>query len=211
MTVIAELLTFVKSITAGFAMCLPIGPLSIVVTRKVINAGKKKALVTGLGSMTADVFYATIAGAGMAFIAEFLFKHQLYLQVGAATILFVMSFRMLRRKHVPRIVSSKTVSLIDDFSLGFFLALLNPATLFLMTTLLSALHVAIPATYGVHNVLIVIGLLIGELLWWLLLIHAADWAQARFGLRSSLTINHIAGVILFALAGAILIRAVFFK
>lgn len=211
MIIIGEFITLIKSIAVGFVMCLPIGPISIMVIRKAINFGSKRAFFTGLGSVVADIFYGTIAGAGIALVADFLFAHQFYLQLGAATILLIVSFRMIRRQHVIQVKVRNNVSLVDDFSLGFFLALFNPATLFLMSTLLTAFGVSIPSNYSVSNIIVIIGLLLGELLWWFFLTHIALWARDRFGLRAnSSLINIIAGAVLFVLAVLIIIKSVFF-
>lgn len=197
---------FIKSFITGFAMCLAIGPISIIVIRKVIRTNKYRALIPGLGSVTADIFYSTVTGFGLVFIAQFLEKYQQYIQLGAAGVLFILAYKILKTKPKKLNQHGATLTFLENFSLGFFLALFNPITLFLMTTILSALGVHIQTYHLGTSLTIIFGLLFGELTWWLFLTNITSWTKDKFGKKAAHKINTISGVLLFLLALIIVIK-----
>ena len=206
-----SLMPFLKSILAGFAMCLPIGPLSVVVIRKTIKYNKLRAFIPGIGSLVADFFYAAMAAFGITYFTELLTNYSKHIQIIAAFILLILAIRILRK---PATTSSEKAQgklpLIKSFSLGFFVALFNPGTFFLMTAILTALHVSANGQL-ITSFEIISGLMIGEFLWWIFLIHITNWAKKRFGKQAQLKINKIAGSFLIAVSIIIVIKYIFFK
>ncbi|HBR70159.1 TPA: hypothetical protein DIC20_05155 [Candidatus Dependentiae bacterium] len=200
-------ITFFKSVIAGFAMCLPIGPLTIIVIRKTIQYGKHRATIPAVGSLIADIFYSSIAAFGISFIAEFLNKYSHYFQVTAAMILFVISLRILQ-KPISEFTQKKRgkLSAIKSFSLGFFLVLFNPAVLFFMTTLLTAFNIS-PDGFYTTGLMIISGLFIGELLWWIFIINLTHWATGKLGKQAPVLINKLSGFILLILSTIIIIKS----
>lgn len=198
---------FFKSTLAGFAMCLPIGPLSILVIRKTIQYGKHRATIPAIGSLIADIFYSSIAAFGISFIAEFLNTYSHYFQISAAMILFVIALRILQKPaHELKQKKEGKLPVVKSFSLGFFLALLNPATLFLMTTILTALKVS-PNGFYSTSLMIISGLFVGELLWWIFIINITHWATSKLGEKAPIIINKLSGILLLILSTIIIIKS----
>ncbi len=205
-------LIFLKSIVVGFAMCVPIGPIGILVIRKTITQNKYKALVPGFGSLTADIFYSTVAGFGIVIIGDFLAFHQKYFQLGAATVLLLIAINMLRTKPQRLLEKSKhvTASFIKNYLMGFFLALFNAGTLFVITTLMTALKITTPEHTLSFGLAVTTGIFLGELLWWLFLSNAAAIAKKRIGRNAPITINTFSGLFLLILSTLLIIRIVAF-
>jgi len=205
-------LVFLKSVLAGFAMCLPLGPISFLIIRKTINYTKNIALIPGIGSAIADIFYGTIVGFSVATLTAFLTTHQKYFQLAAAVILLVVSFNILRTKPSTLLEKQKksSKSIGRSFFLGFFLALFNPSTLFLMTTTLTLLGATTHPHTISAGISIVIGLFCGELLWWFALTRLTDWLRHNIGARAPVTINTVTGIFLLVLSLGVIIKSVFF-
>jgi len=192
-------------------MCLPLGPISIFVIRKTIRYNKYRALIPGLGSVTADIFYSSIVGFGITFIAEFFNIYRHYFQLLAATILLFLAVRILRKSPEVLLKSQNgKLPFIKSFSLGFFLALFNPGTLFIMTTLLAALGISLVKYNFVTSLAVMAGLLIGELAWWLFLTNITELAKGRFGKQAPITINTFAGIFLLCMSIILIIKIIFF-
>lgn len=191
-------------------MCLPIGPISILVIRKTIRYSKKRALIPAFGSLTADIFYAAIVGFGITFIADFFKNYQHYIQPFGALILLVIAIRILRKPtQTLREKDVGKLPFIKSFSTGFFLALFNPGTLFMMTTILGALGIRLNNANLPTSISIMVGLLIGELLWWLFLTNITGWAKGKFGKNAPVKINKFAGIFLLAMSIIIFIKSIF--
>ena len=87
-----------KSFLAGIGICLPLGPITLVIIRRTVQYNKNSALLPGLGSAIADLFYGAIAGFSIVGLSHFFSLYQKYVQLGAAVILLVVSFKILRTK-----------------------------------------------------------------------------------------------------------------
>ena len=201
---------FFKSILTGFTMCLPIGPISILVIRKTIRYSKRRALIPAFGSLTADIFYAAIVGFGITFIADFFKNYQHYIQPFGALVLLAIAIHILRKP--TKTLREKPVgklSFIKSFSTGFFLAIFNPGTLFMMTTILGALGIRLNNAHLPTSISIMAGLLIGELLWWLFLTNITELAKGKFGKHAPVKINKFAGIFLLAMSIIIFIKSIF--
>jgi threonine/homoserine/homoserine lactone efflux protein len=204
-------IVFFKSLLTGFVMCLPLGPISIIVIRKTLQYNKRSAFVPGLGSAIADLFYGTIAGFSIAALTTFFSLYQKYFQLVAATILLVVAFNMLKKTAAQLSAKPKNIKApVRSFFLGFFLALFNPSTLFLMVTILTMLGTANQLHNPYTGISIVLGLFCGELLWWFSLIKITSLAKKKIGKDAPLTINKFTGIFLLVLSIAIIIKSVLF-
>lgn len=205
-------LVFLKSVTSGFVMCLPLGPIGFLIIRKTVNYNKNIAIIPGIGSAVADIFYGTIVGFSIATLTMFLTTYQKYFQLAAAVILLVVSFNILRTKTSTLMEKHKKASksIGRSFFLGFFLALFNPSTLFLMSTTLTMLGVTHHPHTLFTEISIVFGLFLGELLWWLFLTRLTDWLKNTIGKGAPVTINTVTGIFLLLLSVSVIIKSVFF-
>ena len=206
-------IVFFKSFLTGFAMCLPLGPISIIVIRKTIQYNQRSAFIPGLGSAIADLFYGTIAGFGIVALTNFFSLYQKYFQLIAATILLVVAFRILRTtaNQLNEKKKHHVKAPLKSFFLGFSLALFNPSTLFLMATILTMLGTANQLHNTYTGISIVLGLFCGELLWWFFLIQVTTWTKNKIGSKAPITINKFTGIFLLVLSVAIIIKSVFFN
>ncbi len=206
-------IVFFKSYLAGIGICLPLGPINLVIIRKTVQHDKNSALLPGFGSAVADLFYGTIVGFGLATLSDFFSHYQKYVQLGAAVILLVVSFKILRTDTKKLLVHENIYTKkthLKNFLLGFSLALFNPSTLFFMTTILTMLGAANNIHHMYTGILIIAGLFLGELTWWFLLTRLTDWVQKKIGNRAPVTINKFTGILLLSVSIAIIIKSVFF-
>lgn len=205
------LIIFLKSCASGFIMCVPLGPIGIVTIRKTIRCTKNAALVPGIGSVIADMLYGTITGFGIVMLADFFSHYQRYIQLAAASILLILSFKILRTdpKKLTHHEHYTPRSYLKSFLLGFSLALFNPSTLFFMTTLLTLFGVANYTHNMYTGVIILLGLACGELAWWFSLTRITAYAQNKIGARAPVTINKFSGIFLLILCVGVIIKSVF--
>ena len=203
-----DVLLFIKSIAVGFVMCVPIGPVSILIMRKTVSTGPWTAIPSACGSMCADIFYSVVAGFGIATVAQFFTHYQKYLQLVAVLILLLFSIKILRTKSQKLLSYPRrsTTDTIADFTLGFFVVLLNPIVLFVMTNLLTIFHVNAVQHTIEFGLLITSGIFIGEGLWWAAFISATHYASSLIGKRAPVTINTFTGLVLLVLSTLLIIK-----
>ena len=51
---------FLKGLLIGFAMAMPLGPISVMSIRKTLAEGHSRGLIIGLGASTADLIYGPL-------------------------------------------------------------------------------------------------------------------------------------------------------
>lgn len=192
-----DMLLFLKSIAVGIVMCIPIGPVSIIIMRKTASAGARAAIPSALGSTTADMIYSAIAGFGIATIAQFFTQYQKYMQLFGVVLLLFLAVRILRTKPTKLMKPVlSTTDVIADYTLGFFVVLFNPVVLFIMTNLLTTFHVQAATHTFEFGFLVTSGIAIGEGIWWTFFISVTNAAAKRIGKRAPITINTFAGILL---------------
>ena len=205
------LAVLLKSIFTGFAMCLPIGPISIFVIRKTIRYNKRIAFIPCLGSVTADLFYGTITGFGISAMANFFNTYNLHFKLAAAAFLLFLAIHTLKKSPESlKVKKNDKKSILKSFLLGFFLAIINPATLFIMTAILAAIGLQVQANNPMFSFNIIAGLFIGELLWWAFLINITHIAKGHLGKNAPITINTVSGLFLLFLSVFIIIKSTLF-
>jgi len=203
-----DVLLFIKSITVGFVMCVPIGPVSIIIMRKTASTGPWTAIPCACGSMCADIFYSVVAGFGIATVAQFFTQYQKYLQLVAVLILLLFAIKILRTKphnllNYPQRSATDTIA---DFMLGFFVVLFNPIVLFVMTNLLTIFHVNATQHTLEFGLLVTSGIFIGEGLWWAAFITITHYVSHHIGKRAPVTINTFTGLALLLLSTLLIIK-----
>lgn len=81
---------FIRGLLIGFIIALPVGPVGILCLRRTFHYGRLSGLVSGLGAVTIDMIYATIAIFGLTFVADavILYKNPLHI-VGILILTFL--------------------------------------------------------------------------------------------------------------------------
>ena len=90
---------YFEGIVLGILVSAPLGPIGVLTIQRTINKGRNSGIMTGLGALTADTFYAALAGFGVSIITKFISNHQLSFRiVGGMILLFfldTMNFNIL--------------------------------------------------------------------------------------------------------------------
>jgi threonine/homoserine/homoserine lactone efflux protein len=102
----------VRVFIAGFALAAPVGPVSVLCTRRALSVGRLRAFIAGLGAAVADMIFGAVAGLGIGGI--------IVLTVGIGTL----------RTAVAKADGNAAPSFISrDLAATFSMAITNPATM----------------------------------------------------------------------------------
>ena len=195
-----EIMFFLKGLIVGFVIAVPIGPIGILCARRTLTHGRRAGFVSGLGAATADVLYGFIAALGMTFISEFLAGKQFWLRLAGGVFLCLLGIRTFiekpQRKSLLSCLRKKKKRHAGMYVTTFFFTLTNPMTIFSLAAIFAGLGLA-GATSSIRSALIlVLGVFLGSVLWWLFFIGVFTVLKRRFSHHEIQLINRIAGLII---------------
>jgi threonine/homoserine/homoserine lactone efflux protein len=209
------LLIFLKGLLIGFSIAAPVGPIGILCIRRTLAEGRASGFVSGLGAATADAFYGSVAGFGLAFISSFLISQGTWLRLlGGAFLIFLGVKTLLARPAVSSAgepAPLPTAGLFGAYASTFFLTLTNPLTILSFAAVFAGLGIGSRSSGEFLSAgLLVLGVFAGSGAWWFTLSSAASWMRTRLSGRGLLWINRISGLIIlgFGLAalGSLLLK-----
>ncbi len=192
----------------GLVVSIPLGPVGALCIQRTISKGYKSGLLGGLGAACADTLYAIVAGFGVSVVIDWLLKVRKWIQIGGSIVFMVMAYKVFytnpaiqvrrnrHRKHRP----------LEDFITTFLLTFSNPTPIFVF--------MAAFAGFVVHEeinhqliILSILGVFIGCLTWWVILVSIVNLFRNRIRLRHLLWVNKVTGIIVFIFAVILLIQA----
>lgn len=193
----------------GFFAALPIGPVNILIIQRFLARGLGSGLILGLAAALGDSIFASIAALGLSALSELLHSHERGLRIGGG--LFMVAFGLLLWRQAPHLDNPKRdVSRNRHIALAiFFVTITNPATLLWFVAAVALFrfeaigHTNMMALW--HSMMLVLGVFVGAMLWWLGLGLAVRRLRARLADRHLLIMNHVAAAILCVFGSATLI------
>ncbi|MEA5418650.1 LysE family transporter [Spirulina sp. CCNP1310] len=192
-------LLFYRGLLFGFSIAAPIGPIGILCIRRTLNEGKISGLISGLGAATADGVYGCIAGFGLTLIADFLVNQKIIFGLIGSLFICYLGIKTFTEKPTAQKTVNPEANLINAYLSTFLLTLTNPITILAFTAIFAGLGLAqTGGNYGTAA-LLVLGVFLGSMLWWGLLVTVVGLWGERFQGKYSQWVNRIAGTIMVAL------------
>jgi threonine/homoserine/homoserine lactone efflux protein len=196
-------LFLLKGIAVGIVIAVPVGPVGVLCVRRTIFQGTLAGFVSGLGAATADALFGFVAAFGLTFVSDWLIGYQHWLRiVGGCYLLYIGGCALLAKPQVRANLEPTHESLFRDGVSTFALTLTNPITILAFLGIFAAVGLTgHEATLG-RAAILVLGVWLGSLLWWLALSFGIGLFFLRsLGPRHLVWINRSSGTILF-LSGA---------
>jgi predicted FMN-binding regulatory protein PaiB/threonine/homoserine/homoserine lactone efflux protein len=196
-----------KGIVVGIVIAVPVGPVGVMCVRRTIFEGRLAGFVSGLGAATADALFGFVAAFGLTFVSDWLVGYQHWLRVaGGCYLLYVGGSALLRSPEAKANSEPDAESLLRDYLSTFALTLTNPITILAFLGIFSAVGLNGEAATLGRAAILVLGVWLGSLLWWLALTFGLSSLFRSFGPHHLVWINRGSGIIL-ALSGAALLAA----
>jgi threonine/homoserine/homoserine lactone efflux protein len=148
--------------------------------------------MAGLGAAAADTFYGSIAGFSISFVIAFLIREVFWIRLVGGFLLIVIGATYFF--HRPVSLREKTdASVHSDMVSAFLLNLTNPTTILSFLAVLAALGMRGHRVWWM-TMLVVGGIFVGSMLWWITLALTADHFRDRFNDRAMVWMNRVAGI-----------------
>src|SRR5271168_2724640 len=94
-----DLWWLMRGLAIGLAVAIPVGPIALLCMRRTLERGFLVGFATGLGAAIADLFYATIAGFGIAAVESALLAYRTPLGFVGGLFLLAMAGRTGFRRN----------------------------------------------------------------------------------------------------------------
>jgi threonine/homoserine/homoserine lactone efflux protein len=186
-----------KGIAVGIAIALPVGPVGVLCVRRTIFEGRLVGLVSGLGAVCADTVFGIIAGFSLTVVKNVLLDYQNWLRGGGGLFLIYLGVSALL-KHVVRTEAQEASAetLFGAYFSTFALTISNPVTILAFLGIFAAVgFTGAEATLGRAGMLVA-GVLLGSLVWWVGLCLGAGLFRKSFDEGHLMWMNRISGSVL---------------
>jgi len=188
----------IAGIAAGLLISVPLGPVGVLIIRKTLNKGRASGYFGGAGAVTADTFFAIIAGFGVSFITDFIDSFQQEIRIGGGLILMILAYKLFTSSVVEQIRNkSKNGTLWADFMHTYFLTLSNPLTIIVIGAIFAAGGPGKDAGQ-VEILTLISAVFTGAAAWWILLVTTVNLFRKRIRLKTLWYLNKITGILIFA-------------
>jgi threonine/homoserine/homoserine lactone efflux protein len=200
------LVTLVKGVAVGIVIALPVGPVGVLCVRRTLFEGPSFGFVSGLGAATADTIFGVIAGFGLTFIRDWLLGYQDWLGAAGGLFLLFVGAKALAIRHVPEPEPLDGEALLGAYGSSFALTITNPVTILAFAAIFA--KIGSPEGAGLATTAVLVdGVFLGSLLWWLGLSFGLAWLRRAVGGFSLKWLNRISGGILAVSGAALLVVA----
>lgn len=189
-----ELHFWLRGFVLGFSIAAPVGPIGLLCIRRTLVGGFWEGFLTGLGAATADAFYGSIAGFGLAFLSSFLLSISPWLRILGGAFLCWLGIRYIISRPTGRAKGLPARGLAGAYGSALFLTLTNPVTILAFTAMFAGLGLPQAGTSYRTAGFLVAGVFCGSISWWLIL--AALVSRLRITPAWMAWINRISGLIL---------------
>jgi len=198
-----HLIFLLKGIVVGIVIAVPVGPVGVMCVRRTIFASRLAGLISGVGAATGDAMFGFIAAFGLTFISDLLIGYQQWLRVaGGVYLIWVGGSALLAPPEItPR---SPRSAEIRDFVSTFALTLSNPITILVFLGVFSAIGLSGEEATLDRAAILVLGVWLGSLLWWLTVSFGLGRLFRAFEPRYLGWINRGSGTILLVSGAALL-------
>lgn len=199
----ASLVPWLAGFMAGYLACIPVGPVNVSIINEGARRGFRYAFFIGLGAVTMELIYSSIAFAGFAqlFTSPMI---RAVMELVSFIVVSAIGIRYLRTREMPS--TPHAVEIVEQrlhphtaFMTGFVRVLGNPATLLFWIAFAAAsvAHEWVDQTWPA-KISVVSGIGIGAMTWFTKLGYAVSLGHGRFSPRVLLRTAHVSGALLLA-------------
>jgi threonine/homoserine/homoserine lactone efflux protein len=181
-----------RGAVAGLAISAPVGPVNVLCISRTISKGPRAGLISGLGAATGDTIYGAIAGFSISAIIGPLIRNEFWIRlVGGVLLIGIGIHYYFKRPVAPRREPEESAH--SEYVTALLLNLTNPTVVLSFLAVLTGLGLLHHREWWL-TLLVIAGIFLGAMLWWIMLVVFANRFRDRFNSRAMLWMNRMAGV-----------------
>jgi Putative threonine efflux protein len=189
--------TIIKGLFIGILVSAPMGPIGVLCIQRTLREGRLHGFISGIGATFSDLVYAIISGLGVSFIMDFIQQNHYPLQIAGSLLLLVAGYFIYKSNPAKKLLiqDEKKSPYWKNFISSFFINLSNIGILFFFIAMFARFNFIDPV-HSSQNIIGIISIGIGTIIWWLLISTIVDKVRTRFNPRGLKVFNNILGVVL---------------
>jgi threonine/homoserine/homoserine lactone efflux protein len=196
----------VRGFVLGFVIAAAVGPITLLVIRRTLGSGWRMGIASGMGVATADTAYGAVAAFGIAAVADALVAISRPLGIVGGAALIAIGLRTVLRPTAPVAAAAPGARNLTAGYLSILgLTLTNPMTIIFYGAVI--VSVGVPAS-SVAALSLWLGLAIGSVAWWLVLVPLVALVRGRLSSRVLRAITVASGIAIAAFGVITLVGAI---
>ncbi len=191
---------FLIGLGIGLITSAPAGPVNLAAIQRTFKAGFPAGLVTGLGAVLADSFYATLAAFSVTAVSDFIEFHSGIIQTAGGILVILFGVKVFQtHPHIETNGENGAPKALRSFFTGFFMTMTNPGVVLGFLAIFGSLGKWAPEEGDFFSAAqMVIGVASGATLWWLILSGTVARLRDRMTDEWLEWINRVAATLLIA-------------
>lgn len=195
---------FLRMLIIGVAVAAPVGAMAILSIQRTLSFGWRAGMATGAGIASADALFAALAAFGVTAISEWLVSFQVPLRIIGGAGLIWLGWRALRQRarnldevsiETTAPIAAPSMKHARFYASAAGLTLTNPMTIMAFGAIFAG--AGLIAQASVQGAFVVtLGVALGSLLWWLVLVTGVWMARHALKPRAMATVNWVSGIVL---------------
>lgn len=202
MTIDVLPLLFAKGALLGLIITVPPGPIATLCINRSLRGGFGSGTAIGIGAAIGDAFYALVALAGIAIVADAIDAYAMVIAAVGGVLLIALGIRDLVTPPADAAEIGGR-DLARTIASTFVLAISNPGALLSFGGLFAGLGLVEGGT-AAETVAIVIGVFCGAMAWWMGLSGAVTLARDRISSDLTLLVRRISGWLIIGFGAVVL-------
>ncbi len=187
-----------KGIVVGVAVAAPVGPIGLLCIKRTLDRGWTTGVASGFGVAGADATYGLMVAAGLS-ATGLLVAYSGPMQLAGGLLIAFLGLQSLRaglRGEAEKAArGGGGGGLIGAFASAYALTITNPMTILAFAGLVAGLGAAVAAEPNAAYVLVA-GVFLGSLAWWVFLASATALARTRITPRVTRWLDLGSGTVL---------------
>ncbi len=196
-----------KGFGAGLVVAIPIGPVGLLCTQRILASGRMHGLVSGLGAATADVIYCFIVALGLTIVSEFLIGSQMWFRLFAGVFFCLLGTRAILTKHAKKGAIADKLCHFNNYISILLLTLANPMPILIFAGVFAGFGIVGSNSVWSDAIPLVAGVFLGSMFWWVLLSASVGVFHKKLSENTLVLTSRVFGGILTALGIAAIIIA----
>lgn len=191
-------LALLNGVIIGFAVAVPIGPISVLYTQRALRDGRWVAVASGAGAATAHAIFFLLARASQNAVGLVLVEHHGTIRLASAAVIIAFGLAVIRK---PRPSLPNTPLSARSYTWMLLLALTNPMTM--LPYLAASTVVGDVSLFSGASLLGAAGAMLGALSWYAALSGLTIACRQALAGIAAAHVNLAAGVLLIVFGGSI--------
>jgi len=200
----------------GMVMSVPFGAIGIICIKRILARGKIAGFSSGLGVALGDTIFASIVVFGVTQLSDWMIEYQRYIEFFGGLLILVagvLSYRAQAQSYSNPAEEERStgVYIASDIGSMTLMAVTNPQTIIGFSAAFAAMVRFYHLDTTADSLMLVMGVFIGGISWWIVLSILIDKIRHRFSEAFLHSMHQFASIGVIIIGLLLLAHAVFFS